>query len=114
MSQRHFLRSGILSLLLLSLLVACGGETELTINWTVENEIDVVGYNLLRSDAPDGEFVQVNEAIIPPLADPFIGGEHEFVDRVGIRRGETYYYLLETIDRVGNASQEGPFPIEAR
>lgn len=114
MSGRDVMRQGVICLLLLSLLTACGGETELTINWTVENEIDVVGYNLLRSDSPDGEFVQVNEAIIPPLADPFVGGEHEFVDRAGVQRGETYYYLLETIDRVGNASREGPFPIEAR
>ena len=93
-------------------LSACGGETDLVISWGVENEIDVVGYNILRSDTEDGEFVQVNDSIIPPLADPFIGGSHEYID-VGVERGETYYYMLETIDRLGNIKQEGPFAIKA-
>ena len=88
-------------------------ETELTIRWTTENEIDVSGYNLYRSDTPDGDFVQVNDEPIPPSSDPFITTEHTFVDDMGIVRGQTYYYLLETVDRTGNTRQEGPFPITA-
>ena len=110
-SMRSFLFYPSLVLCTL-LLAACGGETDLVINWGVENEIDVVGYNILRSDTEDGEFVQVNDSIIPPLADPFIGGNHEYID-VGVQRGQTYYYMLETIDRLGNIKQEGPFAIKA-
>lgn len=88
-------------------------ETELTIRWTTENEIDVAGYNLYRSDTPDGDFVMINNEPIPPSSDPFVTTEHTYVDDRDILRGETYYYLLETVDRAGNSEREGPFPIAA-
>lgn len=87
-------------------------KTELTINWTTENEIDIVGFNLYRSDTPDGEFVKINDELIPPGDDPFVGSKHEFVDD-DVIRGRTYYYQLEIIDRQGTVTREGPYAISA-
>lgn len=88
-------------------------ETELTIRWTTENELDVAGYNLYRAATPDGDFVKINDEPIPPSSDPFVSTEHTYVDARDVFRGETYYYLLETVDRAGNSQREGPFPITA-
>jgi hypothetical protein len=87
-------------------------RADLTIRWSTESELDVVGYNLYRSDLPDGTFIRVNDELIPAAPDPLIGGEHTFVDE-GVTRGSTYYYQLETVDRQGNARREGPFAIVA-
>lgn len=87
-------------------------QTDLTIRWTTESELDIIGFNLYRSDTPDGEFAQINEEVIPPAEDPFIGGEHIFIDE-GVIRGQTYYYQLETINRTGTTTIEGPFAITA-
>jgi hypothetical protein len=87
-------------------------RTDLTIRWTTESELDIVGFNLFRSDTPDGKFVKINEELIPPAPDPFVGGEHVFIDK-GVIRGQTYYYQLETVTRRGNTTIRGPFAIPA-
>ena len=87
---------------------------ELTITWTTENEIDNIGFNLYRSDSPDGEFVKINDELIPPADDPFVGAQHEFVDDKDIVRGRTYYYILESVDRFGEIEREGPIEVPSR
>lgn len=92
---------------LVGLLTACSlllGKASLVIQWTTESELDIIGFNLYRADSPDGEFVKINQELIPPSADPFVGGEYEFVDE-GVQRGLTYYYQLETVDRNGNTTR---------
>jgi len=86
--------------------------TDLTIRWTTESELDIFGYNLYRSDTPDGEFVKINDELLPPAVDPFIGGEHLYIDE-GVIRGRTYYYQLESVTRYGGTRIEGPFAISA-
>ncbi len=104
---------GLLLALLLWAPAACRPETSLTIRWSVENEIDVAGYNLYRADTATGDPVRINDEPIPPSIDPVVGTEHRFVDRKGIVRGRTYYYWLETIHRAGTSTREGPFAIQA-
>lgn len=87
-------------------------RTDLTIHWTTESELDIAGFNLYRSDTPDGEFVKINDELIPPAPDPFIGGEHEYIDK-GVIRGQTYYYQLETVTRHGGSTIRGPYAIPA-
>ena len=74
--------------------------------WTTESELDITGYNLYRADQPDGEFHQINNALLPPAADPILGGNHTFIDE-NVAWQRTYYYQLETIDRLGNATRSG-------
>ncbi|NIN65277.1 MAG: hypothetical protein GTO63_11385, partial [Anaerolineae bacterium] len=44
------------------------------VEWTTESEIDLAGFNLYRSERPDGPYVKVNEALIPASPDPLTGG----------------------------------------
>jgi hypothetical protein len=76
----------------------------MTIRWTTESELDIIGFNIYRSDTTDGEFTKINNELIPPANDPFIGGEHTFVDE-NVTRGQTYYYQLETVGRNGNTTR---------
>ncbi|NIV10661.1 MAG: hypothetical protein GWN62_05010, partial [Aliifodinibius sp.] len=45
-------------------------------------------------------------------ADPFIGGEHTFVDE-NVIRGQTYYYQLETVGRNGNTTRSETIELTA-
>ncbi len=83
------------------------------VHWTTESELDVAGYNLFRADQPDGEFRQINNALLPPAADPFLGGEHTFIDK-NVAWLRTYYYQLETIDRRGNATRSETIALQAQ
>jgi hypothetical protein len=88
------------------------GGTELTITWTTESELDIIGFNLLRSESEDGPFVKVNDELIPPAVDLNVGGEHSYVDHE-VENGVTYYYKLESIDRLGNSIESEPIAITA-
>jgi hypothetical protein len=99
---------------LLLLLTGCSllPNPELTISWRTESELDIIGFNLYRSDSPDGPFEKINSELIPPAADPFIGGDHSYVD-ANVTRGQTYYYQLESVDRHGNTTRTDPIAITA-
>jgi hypothetical protein len=103
-----------ITLFLLALLTSCGltGQNKLTISWTTESELDIIGFNLLRSETEDGPYSVINEELIPPSIDPNVGGEHSFIDR-DVINGVTYYYKLETIDRQGNSTESDPIAITA-
>jgi hypothetical protein len=111
MRRHHWL---ILILLITFSWVGCSllQETTLTINWTTESELDIIGFNLYRADSAEGDFVKINDELIPPAADPFIGGEHAFVDEE-VTRGQTYYYQLETVDRNGNTTRSEIIELKA-
>jgi len=102
------------TLFLLIFLTSCGlvGQNELTISWTTESELDIIGFNLLRSETEDGPYNAINKELIPPSNDPNVGGEHSFIDR-DVIDGVTYYYKLETIDRQGNSTESDPIAITA-
>jgi hypothetical protein len=87
-------------------------ETSLTINWSTESELDIIGFNILRANSADGEFDKINGELIPPAADPFVGGEHTYVDE-NVTRGQTYYYQLETVDRNGNTTRSDTIELRA-
>lgn len=103
-----------ITLLLLVTLSSCDllGKTELTITWKTESELDIIGFNLLRSESEDGPFTRINDELIPPATDPNVGGEHSYVDH-DVANGVTYYYKLESIDRQGNSTESEPIAIKA-
>lgn len=104
----------LISLLLIVSQVGCSllQTSDLTIEWTTESELDIVGFNLYRADSANGEFVKINDELIPPAADPFVGGKHTFVDD-GVKRGQIYYYQLETVDRNGNTTRSDTIELKA-
>ncbi len=75
--------------------------------WRTGDEVQTAGYNLYRSDKPDGALQKVNTRLIPAVTDLIAGGQYAYEDG-GVQLGKTYYYRLEVIDRRGNSQRYGP------
>jgi hypothetical protein len=109
-----------LLILLLLIILIIGGlsaftlwqGSRLTVRWSTESELDIIGFNLYRAASADGDYLKINNSLIPPSADPFIGGEHQYVDP-NVTWGVTYYYKLETVDRYGNSELTKPIELRA-
>ena len=69
----------------------------ITIEWQTESEQDTAGFNIYRSDSPDGDFIAVNPQLIPSTGSPTIGANYTFTDE-SIESGITYYYQLEDVE----------------
>jgi hypothetical protein len=69
--------------------------------------VDNLGFNVLRSENPNGGFEQLNGELI--AGDP--KGEYLFVDR-DIASGSRYYYLLEDVSLNGLRTQHGPISVD--
>jgi hypothetical protein len=109
----------LLILLLLTILIIGGlvaftawQGSQLTVRWSTESELDIIGFNLYRAESADGDYAKINDSLIPPAADPFLGGEHQYLDR-HVTWGVTYYYKLETVDRYGNTELTAPIELRA-
>jgi hypothetical protein len=108
----RFRRVTLLGLLLVlsSVMTAC--STPIRVEWSTETELNTAGFNLYRSETPDGPFdVKINADLIPASSDPLSGGSYSLIDRTA-RPGVTYYYRLEEIEKSGQVSAHGP--IQAR
>lgn len=78
------------------------------IEWETATEMDNLGFNLYRSTAADGEYVQLNEALIPAQNPGAVfGSVYTWLDE-GVTPGMTYFYQLEDVDAEGNTTLHGP------
>jgi hypothetical protein len=75
--------------------------------WVTESEIDNTGFNILRAEAEDGEYIQLNDSIIPAKGSSVEGAGYWFIDNT-VKNRTTYYYKLEDVDTNGIATQNGP------
>lgn len=101
-------RLAIPLLLMVGLLLLSGCARQgATITWETASEVDTAGFNLYRSESPDGPWVKINDAIIPPSEDPVRGGRYEFKD-AGAEPGKTYYYQLEEVELSGKTTRFPP------
>lgn len=82
------------------------------VEWTTESEVDMAGFNLYRSDSPDGPYVKVNTAFIPGASDPLLGGKYAYTD-TNVVAGQTYYYKLEDVELDGTTTLHGPIEVVA-
>ena len=78
------------------------------LDWETASEIDNLGFNLYRSESPEGERVQLNAALIPSQnpGSP-VGAVYTWRDRA-VTPGVTYYYWLEDMDLYGRATLHRP------
>ena len=81
------------------------------IQWQTESEFDTVGFNIYRSESPDGEFVQINPQLIPSKADPTSGASYLYEDNQ-VTSGITYYYKLEDVEYDNSREQHDIIPQE--
>jgi hypothetical protein len=95
------------TLVTLSSFTAAAQAGRVTLEWTTESEIDNAGFNIYRAVSENGEYVQINESIIPAQGSSTQGATYQIVDK-GLQNRKTYYYKLEDIDLNGNSTMHGP------
>ena len=109
-SSSAFFSTIATTLIELATLTAIPGNTQATIQWTTESEIDNAGFNLYRSESKNGAYVQMNDALIPAEGSPLYGSFYEFVDD-DVQNRKTYWYKLEDIDIYGKSTFHGPVSV---
>ena len=82
-------------------------EDSVLLTWETASEIDNAGFHLWRSDAKDGEYLQITDLLIPAKGGPAWGAEYEYED-FDVEQGLTYFYELEDIDYDGLSTFNGP------
>jgi hypothetical protein len=108
--------SGILLIagIALSLLAWLNGpKAKIVINWKTASEVDTAGFNIYRSENPDGPFARLNQRLVPASGDPLIGGDYSYVDQ-SVDAGKLYYYRLEDVDLTGSTTSEGVIQVKAQ
>jgi hypothetical protein len=80
--------------------------------WTTTSEIDNVGFNLYRSEQPEGGFVRINPALIPSQSPgSSIGADYNWTDHT-TQPGMRYFYKLEVVDIHGKGALYGPASVD--
>jgi len=77
------------------------------LQWTTEAEISNAGFNLYQCTTADGEYLKINDSLIPAQGSSTQGASYEFVDS-NVQNRKTYYYKLEDIDWNGISTMHGP------
>ncbi len=87
---------------------AAAQEEGIVLEWETATEIDNLGFNLYRSTAADGAYVQLNAELIPTQNPGAVfGGVYTWLDE-DVIPGVTYFYKLEDVDIEGVATLHGP------
>lgn len=85
---------------------------QILISWRTISEIDNAGFNLRRSETPDGP--QSLIAYLPSQGPGgTMGAEYQFAD-TDVQAGQSYWYWLETVDFGGHTSGYGPVSATAQ
>jgi hypothetical protein len=72
------------------------GLNNVKLDWETVSEVDLVGFNIYRSDSQDGAKQKLNSEIISAQnAGQLIGANYQFNDNV--TQGQHYYYWLELV-----------------
>jgi hypothetical protein len=92
---------------------AKGKLARIFLKWETASEIDNVGFNIYRSESPEGPFVdKINSALIPAKGSATEGAAYKFVDWK-VEKDKTYYYKLEDVDNTDNRTFHGPVNAKA-
>lgn len=103
-SARLFAILGLVWLALAAALLAYQflSPARVEVTWETATEQNTVGFNLYRSQSPEGDFVLVNEGeFIASQGGPVSGASYSYTD-TGVAAGQTYYYVLEEIESDGS------------
>ena len=77
------------------------------LTWVTETETNNAGFNIYRTESVNGEYIKINNSLIPAKGSSTQGASYEYVDK-GIKNRKTYYYKLEDIDLNGVSTMHGP------
>lgn len=82
------------------------------VEWSTASELDTVGFNIYRSENPQGDFQLINDKLIPSSTDAIAGGNYSYRDTT-VKAGRTYYYMLEDMTAAGASERNGPIRVKA-
>ncbi|MGB8646481.1 MAG: hypothetical protein WCF84_14680 [Anaerolineae bacterium] len=74
------------------------------LEWTTVSELNTAGFNLYRSEYPEGPYVRINGPLIPASANAVIGSSYAYAD-TQVVPGRTYYYQLEDVELTGTGTR---------
>jgi len=100
-------RCGTPTLIELAAFTATADRKSVVLAWKTDSEIDNAGFNIYRSDRPDGGYRIINGRTIPAQGFADMGADYTFTD-TAVRSGKTYYYRLEDINLNGTTTMHGP------
>ena len=89
------------------------GYRQVILQWKTESEKDNAGFNIYRAEAEGGEYIKINDALIPAKGTATQGAGYEFIDK-NVRNRKTYWYKLEDIDINGVSTLHGPIKVTPR
>jgi hypothetical protein len=95
------------TLITLSAFTATPDDWEIILDWKTESEVNNAGFNIYRSKSEDGEYIKINDSLIPAEGSPTEGASYEFADKE-VKLWKSYYYKLEDIDLNGTSTMHGP------
>ncbi len=72
-----------------------------TLSWETASEVGTAGFNVYRAPAPEGDFAQVNTALIPAEGDELAGAAYRFEDDE-VAPGRRYQYRIEEVEWDGS------------
>jgi hypothetical protein len=93
-------QTGGVTSVVLDYFTALPSDTSILVQWATSSELDTTGFNLLRSEAVDGTYTQINPDPIPAQGGPTLPASYSFEDAT-VTGGVTYYYKLQAIGSSG-------------
>ena len=87
-----------------SVFTALSTDRGIILKWRTESETNNLGFNLYRSETPDGTFAKINVVLIKGAGTDATPHDYQFVDE-GIQPGKVYYYYIEDVDLSGNTDK---------
>jgi hypothetical protein len=82
------------------------------LEWETASEVDLLGFDVYRAEAPDGPQTRLNAALIPAQAPgSLVGAVYQFRDEAA-EPGLTCWYWLKSVDAYGQATRHGPTSVE--
>jgi hypothetical protein len=84
----------------MSMFTAVAKDRGVVVKWRTESELNNLGFDVYRSENPDGKFAKVNPAYIKGAGTDSIPHDYQLVDESAVV-GKTYYYYIESISFSG-------------
>ena len=75
----------------------------IVIRWITESELDNAGFNILRSDARDGQFTKLNTQLIAGQGTTSERTAYEFIDKTA-KPNVVYYYQIQDVSLDGDVA----------
>ena len=82
------------------------------VEWETASEVGTTAFNIFRFDPAKGEFVPLNETLLPALIGSPQGGVYRYPD-ANVVPGGTSTYLLEEVEARGISRKYGPYTVTA-